>query len=78
MVTAFETFVDLLAHSEERKERTGQDQGEKIKALLNECGEFMPSEEKMNWGRQLMSIHIKDVEGNHDDGAAQGEGGGGL
>ena len=40
MVTAFETFVDLLARSEERKERTRKDKGEKIKALLNECGEF--------------------------------------
>ncbi len=77
MVTAFETSVDLLARSEERKERTGKDKGEKIKALLNECGEFMSSEEEMRWGRQLMSIYIKDIEGKHD-GAAQGEGGGGL
>ena len=77
MVTAFETSVDLLARSEERKERTGKDKGEKIKALLNECGAYMTSEEKMRWGRQLMSIYIKDIEGNHD-GAAQGEGGGGL
>jgi hypothetical protein len=68
----------VLARSEERKERTRKDKGEKIKALLNECGEVMTSEEKMIWGRQLMSINIKDVEGNHDDGAAQGEGGGGL
>ena len=77
MVTAFETSVDLLARSEERKERTGKDKGEKIKALLNECGAYMTSEGKMRWGRQLMSIYIKDIEGNHD-GAAQGEGGGGL
>ena len=77
MVTAFETSVDLLARSEGREERTGKDKGEKIKALLNECGEFMSSEEEMRWGRQLMSIYIKDIEGNHD-GAAQGEGGGGL
>jgi len=77
MVAAFETSVDLLARSEERKERTGKDKGEKIKALLNECGAYMTSEEKMRWGRQLMSIYIKDIEGNHD-GAAQGEGGGGL
>jgi hypothetical protein len=63
MLTAFETSVDLLARSEERKERAGKDNGEKIKALLNECGEFMTLEEKMNWGRQLMSIYIKDVEG---------------
>ncbi len=68
-----------MARSGERKERTGKDKGEKIKDLLNECEEFMTSEEKMNRGRQLMSIYIKDAEGNHDNnGAAQGEGGGGL
>jgi hypothetical protein len=49
MVTAFETFVDLLpvARSEERKERTRKDKGEKIKALaalLNDCGEFMTTD----------------------------------
>jgi hypothetical protein len=45
MVTAFETSVYLLARSGEKKERPGKDKGEKIKALLNECGEFMTSEE---------------------------------
>ena len=38
----------------------------------------MTSEEKMKWGRELMSIYIKDIHGNHDDGAAQGDGAGGL
>ncbi len=73
-----------MARSEERKERTGKDKGEKIKAAVwsvhdsvNECGAYMTSEEKMRWGRQLMSIYMKDIEGNHD-GAAQGEGSGGL
>ena len=50
MVTAFETSVDLLPRSEERKERTGKDKGEKLKALLNACGAYMTSEEKMRWG----------------------------
>ena len=49
--------------------KTGKDKGEKIKALLNECGEFMTPDKKMKWGRQLMSMYIKDIEGNHDGAA---------
>jgi hypothetical protein len=48
---------------------------ERIRAMLNECGEYMSSEEKTLWGRRLMSMFIKDIQGN---GATQGEGGSGV
>jgi hypothetical protein len=73
MVTAFEASVDLLARSEERKDKNVE--MERIRAMLNECGQYMSSEEKTHWGRRLMSLYLKDIQGN---GAAQGEGGSGV
>ena len=55
MVVAFESSVELLALSEERKEMSGKDKGGKIKALLDECGPFMKPQEKMKWGRDSIS-----------------------
>jgi hypothetical protein len=37
-----------------RKEMTGKDRGGGVKALVDECGQFMTAEEKMKWGRELM------------------------
>ena len=77
MLVAFESSVELLALSEERKEMSGKDKGGKIKALLDECGPFMTPEEKMKWGREHISVYIKDIEDTHH-GAAQSDGGGGM
>ena len=75
MVIALETSVDLLARSEEKKERTGKDQGSAERVPVWRVHDFRGEDEM---GPPLMSIYIKEIEGNHDDGAAQGEGGGGL
>ena len=79
MVTAFETSVELLARSAEKKARSEEKEKnaerEMIKAMLNECGERMTPEEKKRWSRKLMAMYVKDIQSN---GASQGEGGGGL
>ena len=79
MVTAFETYVELLARSEEKKARSKEKgkiaEREMIKAMLNECGERMTPEEKKSWSRKLMAMYVKNIQSN---GASQGEGGGGL
>ena len=73
MVTAFENSVDLLARSEERKEKNLE--REMIKAMLKECAEGMTSEEKTHCSRKLMSMYVKDIQSH---GAPQGEGSGGM
>ena len=65
MVSAFEASVGLMSRTMDLKDLKGRDKEmDNIRNMLSECGEFMTTEERHNWGRKLYELYKQNIEDN--------------